>query len=113
MECPKCGSELVARSTSCPICFFNLMESTHSGAPAGLALPKMPAILREEDYMPAAGIPGLDNNPQAGPQPNYLNPGMQPAQTASSGEMRVSLTGEVIEMEAPAPRGGAGAPLGP
>lgn len=59
---------------------------------------------------PIPGIPGLPT-PGAQPvQPNYLNQGAAPmggAPAGASGEMRVSLTGEVLEVTPPTPRASA------
>lgn len=56
------------------------------------------------------GIPGLPT-PGAQPiQPNYLSPGAAPTGSVpggAGGEMRVSLTGEVLEVAPPTPRAAA------
>lgn len=120
MQCPKCGAAVDKGSATCPICFADLSEDTAAGAAILSALNQ--PIPKEEEYLPVAGIPGIDNRPQEeAPVANYLSGTQQgPAPTV---ERRVSLTGEVIEVaSAPqavaAPMPGyapppAGQPMGP
>src|SRR5579872_793380 len=65
---------------------------------------------------PVPGIPGLPLSPQA-PPPNYLTPGAAPPAPAAGGmgggEVRVSLTGEVLEVPPPTPRGSGPGGYGP
>src|ERR1051325_2899992 len=99
MQCPKCGSGVAAEAKTCPICFADMEEVGRQQGPAGFQMPTA-SVPREEEYMPVVGIPGLDNvrDPVA-PPPNYLSPGIGSAPVGGGmggGEVRVSLTGEVL-----------------
>lgn len=102
MQCPKCGSGVADDKDSCPICFADLNEVGRASGPTGLQAPAM-APIKEEEYFPPAGIPGIDNRPEnKQPQPNYLSGGG--GGMGGGGEVRVSLTGEVLEVATPTPR---------
>ncbi len=126
MECPKCGATVKEGAVECPICFAPLQDQAVMPglAPgAGLGSVHQMPVPQEEEYMPSAGIPGLDRPGQsAAPRPNYLAPdadqaaplpnyltGTQPQFQAPSGGtpgagVRVSLTGEVIPEPPAAPQ---------
>lgn len=130
MQCPKCGATVKEGATECPICFAPLQEQDVMPglAPgAGLGSVHHMALPKEEEYMPVAGIPGIDRPGQsAPPRPNYLAPDAEPAAplpnyltgtqpqspiapaAAPGAGVRVSLTGEVIPEPAPSPQ-----PIGP
>ncbi|MGC8669333.1 MAG: hypothetical protein ACP5VE_14595 [Chthonomonadales bacterium] len=130
MQCPKCGAAVKEGAVECPICFAPLHdEDVMPGlAPgAGLGSVHQMALPKEEEYMPAAGIPGIDRPGQpAPPRPNYLAPDAEPAAplpnyltgtqpqsqplagAAPGAGVRVSLTGEVIPEPPPSPQ-----PAGP
>jgi hypothetical protein len=114
MQCPKCGSGVAAHLTSCPICFADMEEVGREQGPSSYQVPKA-GIPHEDEYMPKVGIPGLDNHPAVeAPPPNYLSPGIGAAPAMGGGEVRVSLTGEVMEVMTPTPRNvSAGAPMPP
>src|SRR5258705_12176341 len=103
MQCPKCGSGVSAERSECPICFAKLAPDERLAGPSIMQAPKVSAYVDQDD--PVVGIPGIDNHPkeEATGVPNYLsgNVGIGGAQAASSGEVRVSLTGEVIEVAQP------------
>lgn len=117
MQCPKCGAANTPDQTACTICFAPLSDNKPSG-PIGLQIPQIrPDVPREDEYMPVAGIPGIDNRPQI-EQANYLVGNVPSASggPAAAGDTRVSLTGEVLEIAPAAPRNvsiqGAQAPPG-
>src|SRR5437660_214616 len=102
MQCPKCGSGVSDERTECPICFAPLAADERLAGPAIMRAPTAPKAFDDMDE-PVAGIPGIDNLPKPETAaPNYLsgNVGVGGA-PAASGEMRVSLTGEVMEVTAP------------
>src|SRR5207249_2694650 len=104
MQCPKCGSGVGAKAASCPICFADLEDTGRQQDPAAFQMPTA-SVPHEDEYMPVVGIPGLDNVPKVeAPPPNYLSPGIGSAPAMGGGEVRVSLTGEVLEVAAPTPR---------
>src|ERR1043165_5491637 len=114
MQCPKCGSGVGADATNCPICYAPLDEAPKQAGPIGLQIPTTPAVPREEDYMPSAGIPGIDNRPPALPAENrsrgqQSGMGMQ----SGTGEFRTSLTREVIEVQSAGPANPAAGPIPP
>src|SRR5579862_6861346 len=134
-QCPRCGSGVPEGKTECNICFAPLGQAAQApsappsvpepvpGIP-GLPLSQPPAAAPRPlaasppaAAEPVPGIPGLPLNPPAA-APNYLTPGTQPSAGGGmgSGEVRVSLTGEVLEIPAPTPRGtgpgGYGPPAG-
>src|SRR5262249_19072883 len=101
----KCGSGVAANANQCPICFADMEEVGRQQGPAGFQMPTA-SVQKEEEYMPVVGIPGLDNVrlPEP-PPPNYLSPGIGSAPgMGGGGEVRVSLTGEVLEVAAPTAR---------
>ncbi len=103
MQCPKCGSGVRDGSTQCPICFAPLDPNAAQAGPVGLQAPSLGTHAPETEVV--AGIPGIDN--PSGPRPNYLQQD-SPSAGMGSGEVRMSLTGEVIEVPAASPR-----PTGP
>jgi len=94
MLCPRCGCGAPADAPDCPTCGAAL-HSAMADVAAG------PRPLAEPE--PVAGIPGIDR-PGEGPPANYLAPGTTVGTTTSGGELRVSLTGEVLEVPPPTPR---------
>jgi hypothetical protein len=111
MQCPKCGSGVPDGSKQCHICFAPLDQAAAPSGPIGLQTPP-PRPQQADDDLLEPGIPGLRPPPaEEGPPPNYLAPGVQPqgATGGGGGQVRVSLTGEVIE----APSSSAPHPMGP
>ncbi|MEP6757197.1 MAG: hypothetical protein ABJA67_16955 [Chthonomonadales bacterium] len=95
VACPKCGSGVADDADECRIC-GNRMKAEEP---------------EETDANPAAGGPvaGLPGLPGAGVTPSYMAMGSAVNDgPTGSGEMRVSLTGDVIEVPRPAPK-----PMGP
>lgn len=100
MVCPKCGSGVTSGASTCGICFYNLEQEAAAAVPTAFKIPTASAAPREEEYAPIPGIPGLDNRPPVDQQPAYPSVGAG----GGSGDFRVSLTGEMIEVAVPTPR---------
>ncbi len=101
MQCPKCGAGVTEDKTSCPICFADLEAVGCASGPTGLQIPNLGHEVPEEELV--AGIPGIDNRPKPNePPPNYMSGGG--GMGGGGGEVRVSLTGEVLEVMQPTPR---------
>ena len=110
VQCPKCGSGVSEEAEECRICGNQMKGDTVEEVD-----PKKPGAV-------ANGLPGL---PGAGVTPSYIAMGSAVDENQNSGgEMKVSLTGEVIEVPRPparpvapssssAPKGGKSAPSGP
>ena len=93
VACPKCGSGVADEAVECRICGNRMKEEENPEPEEGA--PKL-----------VAGLPGL---PGAGVTPSYMAMGSTVNDgLTGSGEMRVSLTGDVIEVPRPAPK-----PMGP
>jgi hypothetical protein len=109
-QCERCGSGVPDANEKCQVCGAPMaapIEAQPTAAPAAPAPAAAPPSPTMTDA--AARIPGLHTQPEA--TPSYS----QPASTGS-GDIRVSLTGDVMEVPAPSPRGtgpgGYGPPMG-
>jgi flagellar basal body-associated protein FliL len=99
-QCLRCGSGVPDGRDTCQICKAPMIPA------AGAEAEKKP-FSEEEIQEVTVGIPGIDNTPPA------ANPYGVPAQPGLGGQVRVSLTGEVVEVPPPTPQGPRpGAPIG-
>jgi hypothetical protein len=105
VQCPRCGSGVSETAEKCPIC----------SAPMGEVVEAAPAPTVGSTT--AGHLPGLPTPVQEQATPNYLNPGSAAAPASGGGmgggDVRVSLTGEVMEVAPPSPRGSGPGGYGP
>ena len=95
IQCPRCGSGAPDSATECKIC----------GSPLGAAADAAPAQ-PAPTAAAATSVPNLPGVPGT-PDGGYLSG------TGGGGEVRVSLTGEVMEIPKPTPRGAGPGGFGP
>ena len=112
VQCPRCGSGVADGLTECKICGASISTSSAPANP--VATPPVQASGAPDSS--GAILPGLGSAPApAAPvTPSYLAPGT----TISSGggfggEVKVSLTGEVVEIPPPTQRGAGPGGYGP
>lgn len=98
-QCPVCGSGVPDGRATCHICSAPLENTGEYTTPAGLQTPapQQAQARPEEEEELVPGIPGLDRRPPA------ENP-YAVAGTGGETEVRVSLTGELVESQPPPPK---------
>ncbi len=113
-QCERCGSGVPDANEKCQVCGAPMsapatpVPAATPVTPAAPAAPAGPAASGE----PVAGIPGIptpSTTPEA--RPNYLQPTASAA--PMGGDIRTSLTGEVMEVAQPSPRGTGPGGYGP
>ena len=113
VQCPRCGSGVSETAEKCPICAAPMAAATEAAAAA-------PAPTPTAGHLPGLPTPAPE---QEQVTPNYINPGSAQGQSGGGGmssgggmgggDVRVSLTGEVLEVAPPSPRGSGPGGYGP